>query len=444
MDAITDRIFTETSLESTTTNDDPTLLTIVLDVSPLGWYNLRHTTSLENITKSLLVFLNGHLALNNSNQVAFIASSSTGSKFLYPHLAKSNTEKQTRADRISQGMYRQFKNVNEVVLEELIRFVNEEAEGAARAEAETEAEVEAETNGREDQGGNANKARSKRQAYHARGSTITGAMSMALTYTNRMLTLDQSITTTTASAMSTASLNSSISKSGSDSVGTAGVGVGAGGGAVGGGATSSLSSAASGASSSTSSVSMNSRILIVTASDNDNHLNYIPLMNCIFTAQKLKVSIDVAKLGTTDSSYLQQASDATHGVYLKIEDPRGMIQVLSTAFFIEPNLRPHVIMPTDYQVDYKASCFLTKKPVDLGYVCSVCLCIMSFVPDDLKCPACSSEFDQGIVQELTRDPQVAVVKKKRKLDKANGTELLNVKAKSEEKEQEANKEKTND
>ena len=45
----------------------------------------------------------------------------------------------------------------------------------------------------------------------------------------------------------------------------------------------------------------------------------------------MKVSIDVAKLGHNNSSHLQQASDATK-VYLHIEDPKGIIQVLSTAF----------------------------------------------------------------------------------------------------------------
>ncbi|KAI3402919.1 TFB4 [Candida oxycetoniae] len=336
-----------TSLESST-NDDPSLLTIILDVSSQGWFNIRNSITLEDIAKSLLVFLNGHLSLNNSNQVAFIASSSTDSKFLYPH----PSVKSTCESRMSPGMYRQFKKIDEVVLQELTKFIEETS-----------------------------------KVTKGKGPTITGAISMALTYTNRMLTLDQSITTTTASAITTASMNSSAK-------------------------------AASGVSLSTSSsaISMKSRILIVSANDSDDSLNYIPLMNCIFTAQKLKVSIDIAKLGHKNSSYLQQASDATNGVYLHIEDPRGMIQLLSTAFFIEPNLRPYIILPTNSQVNYKASCFITKKPVDLGYVCSICLCIMSKIPENAKCPACSSDFDKKLIQSLNRNPQVTS-KKKRKLEK---------------------------
>ncbi|KAL6454077.1 TFB4 General transcription and DNA repair factor IIH subunit TFB4 [Candida maltosa Xu316] len=204
-------------------------------------------------------------------------------------------------------------------------------------------------------------------------STLTGAISMALTYTNRMLTLDQSITTTTASAMTTSTLERSASSS-----------------------------------------SMKSRILIVSANDDDD-LKYIPLMNCIFASQKMKVPIDVAKLGHKNSSYLQQASDATKGVYLHIEDPKGVIQVLSTAFFIEPNLRPYIILPTNSNVNYRASCFITGKSVDLGYVCAVCLCIMSKLPEVGKCPACDSSFDKKIIAELNREPQV-ISKKKRKLE----------------------------
>ncbi|KAI5956797.1 TFB4 [Candida jiufengensis] len=355
MEAITERIFTETSLESTS-NDDPSLLTIILDVSPKGWFNLRNQITLQDITKSLLVFVNSHLSINNSNQVAFIASSPYKSKFLYP-----NPNPQIINSKISQGMYRQFKNVDDVVLDELNKFIEETSENLQ------------------------DESKTKKAS-----STITGAISMALTYTNRMLTLDQSINTTTASAISTSSTSNSSNQTNSSSATTA-----------------------------QSTVSMKSRILIISSNDNDDLLNYIPLMNCIFTAQKLKVSLDILKLGNRDSSYLQQASDATNGIYLKIQDPNGIIQVLSTAFFVEPNLRPYIILPTNSQVNYKASCFLTKKPVDLGYVCSICLCIMSYIPKENKCPACSSEFDEKIIKQLTKDPQVVVNKKKRKLENGN-------------------------
>lgn len=139
-------------------------------------------------------------------------------------------------------------------------------------------------------------------------------------------------------------------------------------------------------------------------------------MNSIFAAQKMKLSIDIAKLGPHNSTFLQQPSDATNGIYLHIQDPRGIIQILSTAYFIEPNLRPFIILPTNSNVNYRASCFITGKAVDVGYVCSVCLCIMSVLPESGYCPACNSEFDKKIIQLLNREPVVLSNKKKRKLD----------------------------
>lgn len=365
MDAISDRVFTEASTVETT-NDDPSLLTVILDISPLGWYNIRDQTSIQDVTKSLLVFMNAHLSLNNSNQVAFISSSPQGSKFLYPNPEKDYDEVRSGRDHedngrepsptlLNPGMYRQFRLVDEAVIEALNECV---------------AEI----------GSSIDNNKSK--------STLSGALSMALTYTRRMLTLDQSITTTTASAINSTTNTSATSSApgGSGSSGT----------------------------SSNSITSMKSRILIVSTNDEDD-IKYIPIMNCIFTAQRMKVSIDVAKLGHTNSSYLQQASDATSGVYLHIEDPRGIIQVLSTAFFVEPSIRPFIILPTNSNVNYRASCFITGKSVDLGYVCSICICIMSVIPESGSCPACKSVFDEKILALLKRGP-IVVGRKKRKLE----------------------------
>ncbi|KAK6458270.1 TFIIH subunit Tfb4/p34 [Scheffersomyces xylosifermentans] len=379
MDAISDRVFTEsTTIEAS--NDDPSLLTVILDISPAGWFRIRDQISIHELAKSLLVFMNAHLSLNNSNQVAFIASSPEGSKFLYPNPNKNYDEVRRhqsisgshigdgREDEqapefaptlVNRGMYRQFRVVDEAVLEELNECFKQIAKNIQN----------------EDQ-----------------KSTLSGALSMALAYTNRMLTLDQSISTTTASAInSTTSVNANAGNSNSNSNSAAGA-------------------------ASNSITSMRSRILIVSANDEDD-VKYIPIMNSIFAAQKMKTSIDIAKLGFKDSSYLQQASDATNGIYLHIDDPRGIIQVLTSAFFVEPSIRPFIILPTNSNVNYRASCFITGKSVDVGYVCSVCLCIMSIIPETGKCPACSSIFDDKIIAQLSKGP---VVLKKRKLD-TNGT-----------------------
>lgn len=364
MDAISDSVFTDfTTVDES--SDDPSLLTVILDISPKGWFNIRSKVTLNDVTKSLLVFLNAHLSLNNSNQVAFITSSPQGSRFLYPNPEKNYDERSNGREPspglINKGMYRQFRIVDEAVLIEL----NEEIEKTADSISSNNAK-----------------------------STLSGAVSLALTYTNRMLNLDQSITTTTASAInSTTNMNNNSSTSVTNSA-------------------SNSSVTASGGSGSLTQMKL--RILIISANDEDN-INYIPIMNTIFAAQKMKLSIDVAKLGEKDSSYLQQAADATSGVYLHIDQPEGLIQTLCTAFFIEPSIRPLFILPTNSNVNYRASCFVTGKSVDLGLVCSVCLCIMSLIPKNGKCPTCQSKFDEKILQQLSKLPLVAP-RKKRKVD----------------------------
>ncbi|KAK6460133.1 TFIIH subunit Tfb4/p34 [Scheffersomyces coipomensis] len=372
MDAISDRTFKD-DIYQEGTSDDPSLLTVILDLSPSGWYNIKDQITINELVKSILVFLNAHLSLNNSNQVAFIASSLNGSKFLYPNPGRDYDKVQTTVNGnndenmvddtfnsttyINKGMYRQFRLVDEAVLEELNAYVKEIASNIDLKKQNT---------------------------------TLSGALSMALSYTNRMLTLDQSITTTTGSAINSTT-NSTASDNNNNSSTTT----------------------------SNSVNSMKSRILIISASDEDD-VKYIPIMNSIFAAQKMKLSIDIVKLGYQDSSYLQQASDATNGIYLHIIDPKGIIQFLTTAFFIEPSIREYIILPTNSNVNYRASCFITGKSVDLGYVCSVCLCIMSVIPENKSCPACRSQFDPKILAQLTQTPAV-VAKKKRKLDTNGNT-----------------------
>lgn len=365
MDEITDSAFTELHTAEEPI-DDPSLLTLVLELTPGGWYNIKNQTTLVDVVKSLLVFLNGHLSLNNSNQVAFILSTPQGSRFLYPNPHRDYDEVRQRPPEdhdtptlnevpslVGRGMYRQFRIVDDVVLEELNSTLQSNIES-------TPANV---------------------------SSKLSGALSLALTYTNRMLKLDLSVSTTTASAMSAAT-NISNKES----------------------ATSSGAATSSSGYSGTSRIK--SRILIVTPNDNED-IKYISLMNGIFAAQKMKVPIDVAKLGNKDSSYLQQAADATNGVYLHIEKPFGFIQVLSTAYFIDPSIRSLIILPTNSNVNYRASCFITGKSVEIGYVCSVCLCIMSFIPDSSSCPTCNSVFDEKLIAKLRRKPTI----KRRKLDK---------------------------
>lgn len=352
MDNISDSVFTEVP-NNEEVIDNPSLLTVIFELTPKSWYAIKDQITIQEITKSLLVLLNAHLALNNSNQVAFIASLPLGSKFLHPSLERSFDDHEASPGStqtlVNKGMYRQFRIVDETVLREL----------------------------------NAELARISQSPSGLNLSTLGGALLMALTYTNRMLHVDQSISTTTASAINSTTNTTQASSSGTVQIGT------------------------------TLTTSMDSRLLIITANDTYDN-NYIAMMNSIFAAQKMKVSIDVAKLGVQDSPYLQQAADATNGVYLHIREPQGLIQTLATAFFIEPSIRSLVILPANSNVNYMASCFITGKAVDIGYVCSVCLCIMSIIPELGDCPTCKCKFDENFLKKLKRGPVIA--RKKRKVE----------------------------
>lgn len=150
---------------------------------------------------------------------------------------------------------------------------------------------------------------------------------------------------------------------------------------------------------------LRSRIVVVSVSD-DSSLHYISMMNCIFAAQKMKTPIDVCKLHS-NSIFLQQAADSTGGTYLSVKNPQGLIQYLTSALFVDPNIRNFVVLPTNAHVDFRASCFITGKIIDTGYVCSVCLCILSLIPKDAKCPTCQSEFDKAVLTKLLRRPPIA-------------------------------------
>lgn len=361
MDSIADSIYTDLPAPEEL-NDNPSLLTLIFELTPRSWYALRNQVTIQETVKTLLVFLNAHLSLNNSNQVCFILSLPFGSEILHPNVESLSEEQDVdgtgdKPTLVNKGMYRNFRLVDEMVM----RKLNEALERMSKELGEKE----------------------------KNSSTVAGALLRALTYTNRLLHVDQSISTTTASAInSTASTMNSLGGSGN--------------------------------SGNALTTSMHARVLIVTPNDTYES-NYIAIMNSIFAAQKMKVPLDVAKLGGHQAPYLQQAADATNGVYLHIKEPQGLMQVLSTAYFLEPSLRSIVILPTNSNVNYKASCFITGKPVDIGFVCSVCLCIMSKVPELGQCPTCRSKFDERFLKKLLTGPTIA--RKKRKVE--NGAASTN-------------------
>lgn len=117
-----------------------------------------------------------------------------------------------------------------------------------------------------------------------------------------------------------------------------------------------------------------SRILILSVSG-DLAYQYIPIMNTIFACQRLSIPIDIAKIAG-DTVFLQQASDATRGTYIKLEHPQGILQYLMMGFLPDQTSRRNLISPTQVGVDFRAACFCHRDVVDIGFVCSICLSSM--------------------------------------------------------------------
>jgi len=139
------------------------------------------------------------------------------------------------------------------------------------------------------------------------------------------------------------------------------------------------------------------RILIISVSP-DLSTSYIPLMNSIFSAQKLKVTIDVCKLYGPDTVFLQQAAHLTGGSYLYLEQKDALLQYLIMTFLPSPRLRHFLATPTQDKVDFRAACFCHKKIVDVGFVCSVCLSI--FCQPVPVCSTCRTKFPMKTLQRL--------------------------------------------
>ncbi|CCE61443.1 hypothetical protein TPHA_0A03670 [Tetrapisispora phaffii CBS 4417] len=339
MDAISDPAFQNTQIHSLNSDETPSLLTVIIDTSPRLWAELdgdmKEDGSIIKVLRSMLVFLNAHLATNNANKVAVIAAHSQGIKYLYPintsHANKNKTNEISTSKKdlaiINPNMYRQFRNVDESLVEEIYKiFQKEKAEYLEKPKQK---------------------------------STLAGAMSAGLTYINRIVKNEENYT-------------------------------------------------------------LKSRLVVITCGGNaytDNKveevIQYIPIMNCIFSATKMKCPIDVVKIGgSSESTFLQQATDATSGIYLYVKDYHGLIQYLLTAMFIEPSLRSTIVKPNSKSIDFRTSCYITGKVVAVGFICSICLCVMSILPPNNKCPACDSVFDEKVIVKLKRKPIIPGMVKK--------------------------------
>ncbi|MCJ1428573.1 RNA polymerase II transcription factor B subunit 4 [Sticta canariensis] len=250
--------------------DEPpaSLLTIILDTNPNAWALLNDILPLSRAIANLLVFINAHLAFNHANKVAIIASHTQRAEFLYPASSKRtstdgrhsshhpvpadpNDSDSEMGDHSSSRLsvstndankYRPFRLIQETLVASLSNLIRTTSQTSLTTTPTT---------------------------------SIAGALTLALTYSNKQSMLLSSIPSSTSTT--DPSSNSSLPN-------------------------------------------LLSRILILSVSGDLAH-QYIPIMNTIFACQRLSIPIDIAKI-SGDTVFLQQASDATRGTYIKLEHPR--------------------------------------------------------------------------------------------------------------------------
>ncbi|KWU43865.1 transcription factor Tfb4, partial [Rhodotorula sp. JG-1b] len=139
------------------------------------------------------------------------------------------------------------------------------------------------------------------------------------------------------------------------------------------------------------------RIVILSVTQ-DASTQYVPIMNCIFTAQKNNIQIDVCKIHGTDAVFLQQACHLTGGAYFRLQRRAGLLQYLMMGFLPGPTARRNLNQPKQEHVDLRAACFCHRKIVDIGYVCSVCLSI--FCSPLPVCSTCRTKFPMSTLKRL--------------------------------------------
>ncbi|KKK17846.1 hypothetical protein AOCH_005772, partial [Aspergillus ochraceoroseus] len=354
----------------------PSLLTVIIDTNPHAWalleQNDKNPLPFSTALANILVFLNAHLACNYANEVAVVASHSHKAAWLYPSASSSVTPTDSDGDVAmtvgvnggangnsnAQGTpvnkYRPFRIVEEQVTSNLHRLM----------ESTKSTDVDSSTS-----------------------TMMAGALTLALSYINRRTIAwaeahggDTTADSATGSSRRTAApAPAPVAPPPPPTTGAA---------------AAHPNSPAEGG--------LQSRILIISVSSATGSAHqYIPIMNGIFACQRLHIPIDVCKL-SGDAVFLQQASDATKGIYMSLSQPRGLLQYLMMGFLPDQRSRGHLVLPTRVDVDFRAACFCHRRVVDIGFVCSICLSIFCEPPENEDCLTCGTHLDMGDYGETGR------------------------------------------
>jgi len=346
------------------TSAPPSLLTVVLDTNPHAWNLLVSSLPLSKTLASLLVFLNAHLAINPANKVAVLASHAERAVWLYPTPDGPESAKASSGGPVDDAnKYRPFAALERAITVDLNRLMDS-TDASSLASSTT--------------------------------TMTAGALTLALVHISKqtMSSAASSHAGTAQSGFNYSDPNSTAG--GNDLASTAGGGAGQLG-------------------------APTSRVLIISTSP-DNSAQYIPLMNSIFAAQRLSISIDVLTLASS-STFLQQAADATGGLYMSLTTPEthaGLLQYLMFAYLPDPCARQLLVSPSGNSgVDFRAACFCHRRIVDVGFVCSICLSIFCEPVADGTCLTCGSHL---VLANYGQKPAVVPKKKKGKKKRVEGGE----------------------
>lgn len=135
---------------------------------------------------------------------------------------------------------------------------------------------------------------------------------------------------------------------------------------------------------------LQSRVLILQAAP-DDAAQYIPVINCAFSAQRMALCLDSMCVGRHGSTLLQQCAHTTGGVHTHPTPAvhAALYEHMVSLYLPEPALRSLLLLPPQHSVDLRASCFCHKRPLELGWICSVCLSI--WCKQSSSCAICGLE-----------------------------------------------------
>lgn len=363
-------------VEVETSEETPSLCTVILDTNPRAWAAIGETLPLSKVIANVLVFLNANLAFSNANQVAVIAAHTNRAVWLYPTKPESSNADQNAttdgdvqmrdepsSSMLSANKYPQFAQIESAVLASVKQLL----------ETTTEADLNSTT------------------------TQLSGALTLALSYINKA---SQSFTaskadTTKAHAACPPGLSASI-----------------------------LVVSVSDAEPSQYIPTMNA---VFAAAHSSIPIDVLSLSPSTIANSANTSSANPAPEGPSDTttqgstnSFLQQASHITNGVYLQPAYPHGLLSYLFFAYALADNgARAALVPPTHHTVDFRAACFCHGRVVDTGFVCSVCLSIFCSVPEGADCLTCGTHLALG--NYGAKPAVVPRKKKKRKRVLPNGS-----------------------